>query len=467
MKRFLTVFFALMLLFTVACASESAEEESFDLAISGDTDEKTDLQGITYRVATTWVEELQPNYGDSSYGDNILQRYADAKKDLNFDIYIWNEPNEKGWIYKYIAAGSGIPDCMDAIGGVAVEWYRSNILVPMTDISTMDYTDAEKYGPFQFIQYGIFSDRQPYGFFSWSWEYLPQFAGTILFNSVHVRNGGIQNPYELQETGNWNWDGFRKELETCQNAFSSSETRIYPCVQDSAERIAKTAMFSNGLDLVVKSGSGYGSDIFSNDAYEAIEYVADLYSRDLMFSGGTSEFCYNQAAVFYFCESYQGTIFTAQNADSAPNNLEEFGMMPFPYGPKGTPETVSAYVWNGRRLFWTCSLSENDTEDIGIIYEYLFKPFRDDYIYGVGWKDVAKTNVFHHLQGLENFIYMTDHIRYDYSTQLEDATAEFSSKMTQAITGRISVSSAFSALTTIITEEINENITWVSDEIAW
>lgn len=467
MKKILIATVIIALLFVAGC-NASVEEESFDSVFGDDMIEtKTDLGGAHFIIRTPWMDEYHPAYGDSVYGDNILKRYDDAQTELNITLEVLKSEDEASWLLKQIAAGYGIPDCMDAHGTNGYNWYEANLLIPLTDISTMDYTDSSKYGPFRFIQYGVYDDGLPYGIFAWSWEYMPQFEGVILFNNILQRSGGIHNPYELQENGIWNWEEYKKVLESCVGVFPDTENTVLPMVEEDREAVTKSAMFSNGLSLVVKSGGGYSSDIFSTQGYDALDYLASLRNEKLMYAGGTQEFCYDERAVFFYGESWKGTLFTDANPESAPNNLEEFGMMPFPYGPEGTPETVSGYVKYGRRLFWTCAFSENDTDDIGIFYEFLFKPFRDDYKYDVGWKDIAKTTVFHHQQGLDNYIYMVDHIRYDYSAQLQHVYPKFASAAERAINGKATAASALGEIETLLQSEISDKIHWITDDIDW
>lgn len=464
MRRFLFLVAVLILVFAAGCASSVQDrpfDASYDIAPSGDTN----LQGISFTMSTHWMEEWHPKYGDSSYGDNMLKRYDDAEKDLNVHIGFTFAVDEPNWLLMALAAGLDVPDCMDAGTPTGLDWYRANILMPLSGISTIDYTDAKKYGPFNFIRYGIFSDVQPYGFYPWSWETVPQFSGVLLINSVHLHNAAVRDPYEMQENGIWNWEEYRKLLRSCADSLSGSETDIFP-MNGGITFCVCCSLFSNGVEYVVKNGSSYGTGLTDEAAYSALEYVADLNRTGLLFYGTVNDFTDAQNSVFYLAESWVGTLFTEQVPSTAPNRLEEFGLMPFPYGPEGTPDTVSAYVNVGRRLCWTCALSKNDADDIGIIYDYLFEPFRNDYTYDVGWKDTAKTNVFHHLKDLENFIYMADHVRYDYSTQLRNF-GPVSDAMIEVISGTKTAAAALDSVSGIIASEIESSITWVSDEIAW
>ncbi|MDF2686997.1 MAG: transporter substrate-binding protein, partial [Clostridia bacterium] len=290
-------------------------------------------------------------------------------------------------------------------------------------------------------------------FFSYDWEFIPQFEGALLFNNDLIKSLGMQNPYEMQSKGEWTWGNFKEELIKATQKID--EVQITGLQIGAIDRTAQTAIMSNGVKTVEEKDGKFVVGYDSPEAFAALDYLKDLIKTKVAkVSGTTTEFSKDLKSVYYACESWIGTV----NADGQPDLpsmlLDDYGFMPFPHGPNGSDETVSAYVHIGRRLNFVVGVSDNDPEDIGTVINYVFEPLEDSE--PEAWKKLAKNSVFHHTEGYDNFVYMTENANYDYSAELFDVRSQISTALNKATSASGSAVSAIDAIKELVQVEIDE-----------
>jgi len=452
MKKVFSAILIILLLFCVGCAT--AQEETVP-EWGTEEDGTIDMAGLTFRFGTAWINEYYPALGFSSAGDKMLARYSDTAEHFNITVEVTKTEDSSSIVARDIAAGLSTFDLLDVHSTNAMPLYKAGYMYPMNEISTIDLTEDYKYAPESFRRYGIYKGNA-YGFYPWAWEFIPQFEGTILFNNELVLKYGLENPYEMQESGNWTWENFRKCLETIQSVAAADE--IIPMVHNDLTRMGKTAILSNGGAIVEEKDGTYTNGLTSEKAYKALDYLRDLLSAKLMESGGIDQFAVKANAVFMSTESYHGTLHTETDVNEPSVRLNDYGMMPFPYGPDADASTVSAYIFHGRRLLWVVGYSGNDPEEIGTIVDYMFEPLDGDSEDVPAWKVYCESMTFHHHEGYENFVNMIDNIKYDYSVELNDISSEISNAMSRAIGGHTTASEAMETINRAVQACIDENL---------
>ena len=58
--------------------------------------------------------------------------------------------------------------------------------------------------------------------------------------------------------------------------------------------------------------------------------------------------------------------------------MEDFGLIPFPWGLNGIYGETSAFHSGDRRIIWCISAAENEKDDLNYVLNLLFEPLDGD-----------------------------------------------------------------------------------------
>ena len=454
MKKFISLLIMVCII-AVMTSCGNSPGENVDNTV--DTETPTaykDMNGAVFLFNTGWTNEYFPLEGFSAAGDKMRERYAKTAELFNceFNVVLFTEGSASTLITAAVATATDIPDLIDTHAVNAYPVYKAGLLYPLNNISTIDLTKT-KWGPEKFRQYGIWNGDS-YGFFSYDWEFIPQFEGCLLFNNELVKSLGLQNPYEMQSKDEWKWSNFKEELIKATQTLD--EVAVTGLQIGGMDRTAQTAIFSNGVRTIEQKDGKYVFGYSSPEAYAALDYLKDLVKSKVAYvSGTTTDFSRDLKSVYFACESWIGTVNAEGSPDLPSVMLDDYGFMPFPYGPNGNKDTVSAYVHISRRLNFVVGASDNDPEDIGTVIDYVFSPLADSE--PEAWKKLAEKSVFHHTEGYNNFVNMTENANYDFSAELFDVKAQLADALNKA-TGSSTPVSAMDAIKDLVQVEIDENM---------
>lgn len=445
-KALLPLLICLSLVFCVCCAATEEPETIPEF----ETEYTIDLNGLSFIHGSEWNHELCDEVGYSSAGDKVHAQIAKLKETYGctYEIVKWEDGSTR--ILSEIAAGIDTADVLDShadAGGYAL--YKAGALYALEDIPGIDWDD-EKWGTKSFLQYGKF-DGKNYGFYQYAWEFMPEYAGVLLFNGELLLKMGLAYPYELQENGQWTWANFRTMLETIQTTSSSYEDKIVPFSSTSIAFDAQGFMFSNGCVIAEQDSTGkYVSKIDDDKAYAALEFLAGLYKDKLYTTDGIGKFN-DSLAVFVGCETYYATHHYS-SANYPVSFMTDLGFIQCPYGPNGSPDLVTGFIQAHRRLNWITNANSKGVEEIGIVLDFMFSPLDD----AGGWKSYAEGQIFHHQQGYDNYARQLENINYNYSIQapIIKTTGAFS----EVITGRKTAKEALESLSMNIQAALDENM---------
>jgi hypothetical protein len=193
---------------------------------------------------------------------------------------------------------------------------------------------------------------------------------------------------------------------------------------------------SNGGGMVEKNSETgkYEFALNSTKAMEAADYIKELKDSNVYNETWDMDgFSLNSKYTFIQSESWHATV-NIESTNIPTLYMDDFGFLPFPYGPSGNKDTVSAYVHTGRRLNWVVGPTDNDKDDLGLLINYIFSPLDDSE--PQAWKKLAQEQFFHHIEGYNNFIYMIENCNYDYSAQLWDVSTLLNDVYTAMINGQ-------------------------------
>lgn len=390
-----------------------------------------DMGGAKFIIATGWINQSFPDPAYTAWGDKILDRYAQVEENFNCDLVRMDlaTVNHGTFLTEAVVAGiaEGIPDFFFIHGFDAYKYYKADMLYPFDEITTIDITDP-RWGPEKFRRYGIFGDK-PYGIFPYDWEMMPETAGTLWYNCELMKANNISDPYELYEQGQWNWANFKEYLKTC----TITDKEISGLGVNNAQHFVKSMVFSNNGEVVKEEDGKYRFSLADSDALAAMDYINELKTEKLVVDGGGIEFV-DQKFMFLNAESWNGTHNDTWMENKYPAAvMKDFNLIPMPYGPNGSKDTVSGFVNTSRAMWWTPRDSANDRDDWGLLMNEIFKPLEGSE--PQAWKPYSAHQVFHYTNGYDNFVYMIENVRYDYSAELSEVNVKLETVLTNIYRG--------------------------------
>ena len=101
-------------------------------------------------------------------------------------------------------------------------------------------------------------------------------------------------------------------------------------------------------------------------------------------------------------------------------------------------------------------------EDIGIVMEFVFATLDGSR----GWSGLLEDQILYSKEDHDQYAYMLENINFNYGSMfLEKGFDTWKSSISSAVTGKKSVSEAFSSTRSAIQDAIDKNVTWTIDEL--
>ncbi|MBO4391803.1 MAG: carbohydrate ABC transporter substrate-binding protein [Clostridia bacterium] len=446
-----------------AVVSCSSEEEVFDVDL--DSFEGIDLTGVTFRWGTPWQSQLYPSEGYSFAGDKMRAHYRKVEEELKckIEIVAWEDGGSR--IMQDIAALLPTIDLLDSHsdhGGIQL--YRAGLLVAADEVPNMNGLD-EKFGPLRFRQYGVY-DGKFYGLYQYNWDFAPEFAGGMMFNTDMLTILGITLPYEFQENKTWNWATYEELLYEIDDAAKNAGygDDFVPYVGHSPSRDAISFMLMNGCQVIEKNENGdYVFGLDNSKGLAALDYLIGLANKGLMEQRDFQDFVRNRIGAFLTAETAVATNHMESNSTAyLPSADYTYGFINFPVGPDGNDSCVSGYVHKTRRLNWVIDFSGNDLWETGFILDRLFDPIDET----EGWKTSLERSVFYDYRDFENYKFMLENVNFKHDIDLGDkVNSDMDNAFSQAIAGRKSAAEAFESIRDEVNEALLQGTVWVFEDI--
>ncbi len=463
--RKIVAFISLLLIvsFTITSVSCTQQTEVFDVEF--DTELPVDLSDVTFRWGTGWLAQFYPSEGFSNAGDKMRAHYRKIEEELGckIEFLAWEDGGRR--VMEQVAAGMKTLDVIDSHAtNAGIELYRAGLLAPVEDIPNINGYD-DKFGPLRFRQYGIF-DGKLYGLYQYNWDFPPEFACAMMFNTDMLNSFGLVLPYEYQETGRWVWKEYEDLLFRVADAAKNYgyDAHFAPHVANMPERDAIGFMLVNGCQVIEKDSNGnYIFGLDNQSGIDALTYLQRLYNEKLYVTGDVNVFIKDRNAAFLTTESYYATHFTENNESAyLPGNDFTYGFINYPQGPNGDENCVSAYVHKVRRLNWVIKYSGNELSDIGIFLDRMFDPIDDE----GGWRTSLERYLFHDERDFKNYSFMLEHINYRHDLDLgENASSKMDDAFSLAITRGRSPAEAFNSIRSVVEAAIAKDVNWVFEDI--
>ncbi len=426
MKKYLSVFFIIcfILSFFSACAKPKLPDPEED---------ELNFLGSKFTVITTNAV-LFKKAGETAANDRFNQRLYDIQNKFNlvFEEKYSHYP-EMDCITGSMT-GNFVADMIICPPSHLYEIYKINAGIPIEDI--LDDPDNIKYGTPSLIAGSVFAGKQ-YGIFPYLHDTPPDIAGVLSLNMDYVSEFNLPDPHEMIENGEWDWEHFKAFLES---ATFSDGTDKYCGIHLSTDRNAQNAyatfIFSNGGSMIKFTEAGYKVAFDSAEAIEAMEFIASVFASPYADSPKQKD------TKYFFTFGYP--IFDSEE--------DEMHVMPAPFGPHGSPDTVSAIMYAVD--YWNFPIfSIFSKAETAIVTEELFEPLSA--LYPNGWKDYVKDNVFYDDTDYEYFCRAADNIHYIEDIILEDLYSTFPRVVSGEYSLQSSIDSIKDSVQILIDEKYN------------
>ncbi len=424
----------------------SVSETKTETSTETSKEDTTPSEPVVIRYGTHWVAGLDPNNVDEVTGEYTMaenERQAGlaalqaVKDELNVEFeFVQFAQDTRVELMTSVLAGDPVCEIANIWGGAESTILAQNVLQPIDEYASLFADDETKW----------MLDDQIYGhnyLLSFTERFVPRWP--LVYNVTLIEKAGLEDPAKVFKDGNWTWSKFKEYLEKL-NAFYANtpvndDRNHYDVIKAyvTDHRFAGlSAMYSNG-------GAIYGSNgltVDSQETVDALAFVKELFDEGLLLNPGVYDDNYTPR----WCEAasdFQGgnTVFTdcpdwwlGGNGTELAKRNESQGIVPWPrpdslavdspaYGQvmtisdsvgilKGIDPAKTELAVKAYRLYWlTYYKTLGNVDDL------------TQYQSAMGATQAASFgfDVYNEAHGqdiLDAFIYVSQHLSYDYSDML-------------------------------------------------
>lgn len=442
MKKILSLFIIISVSFSLVCCGQKEFEYN-------DDDDSSAFNGEKLIIYQAHEDCLNPKPGDSVIGDGLIEHFNDVEKTLNIDIDISTYSSVASRLLAAAATGNSTADIVYDIPNNAFDMYKASLLLSFDEIEVEDRTDIKWGTPALLSE--TYYDGSQYGIFPYRWCLLPNVGGMFLVNMDIIETGGFSDPHEYLEQGEWNWENMKKTFaEVSFNDENGQHVGMIFDIGRDPVLLPFVAIRSNGQDPITKANGYYVSNLESESAMQAYDYLREMLSTEIIGARGATDdlFRDTQLYTYLFCSS---PAFVSGDVKT--------GYIPFAYGPNGNKDTISSMLIPSHSLcghlyFLFSSFSKFSNSELGIISDEIFSP-ADPVNYPNGWKDYYETNLFHYEIDYENFVKAVEGVSVISMAQVEKSY-ETAYKGFERFAGGEAISSIISGISDAIQTEMND-----------
>ena len=341
MKKLLSSMLLVLFVLLAAC-SGNADQENLNVNNEEiNSLPEIDMGGYECKI----LQDDQPNnpfrYVETTeFADLALKRVSEVETAFNCKIsYEYG-----GWdieIVNYVVS--------NVMGQVNVgEIYYSSLhntagriaagggLYPLTELKDIiDYEDNEKWGGANFLE-TVMHESVPYAVAPMYWPLKqPPMCYIIVVNEDLIQQLALNDPREYIEQKNWTWETFENLIISIPNELNG---RPLSAMVENPTQIAKMAIFGNGVVVIKQEGESFVLNIDSPDSIEALNWAMGLAKEhsDKFYQGMKNTGSWEERIQPVIDgEAVMGNTATWVLLDKVMYELDNFGILPYPVGPKG------------------------------------------------------------------------------------------------------------------------------------
>ena len=377
MKKIAKLLFIAMLISVFSSACGSTEPEVFDMDYSGGTGATVDLEGRDIFYNLCYDSSRVLGFEDNTeFADLARARIDEVEKNMNCNIeLVYGSPGFAELISTSYA-GTFMCDILCGETNHSIDAARAGLLVGMSTLDgIIDVNDSEKWGNKNQLL-GMCWEDDLYGLLPAAWPELTMlvFGYPLAANVNIISRLGLTDPRDYVENKAWTWAQFEECLEDW-TIMEGGEVKTYGL---SAYINTFQQMFirTNGASLIEKTADGsYKYGFGSPAAVKAMEKAREIWTGDLSYTikdagyGPASEMLVNGEATM--CLTGGSFIYGSDGIIS--KNVENFTVLPWPYGPDAEPgHTFSNFSGTGYCI--TIPVMVRDPESTAVVLDAVYEP---------------------------------------------------------------------------------------------
>ncbi|MBO1005331.1 ABC transporter substrate-binding protein [Pseudogracilibacillus auburnensis] len=272
-----------------------------------------DLGGRVIRIVNHW--DMTPT-GGTEIGDIAVARVKEVEEKYNvkieYSVVPWEEKVNQ--LTASILAGEPMADLMGLDTNMTAGLVQQDYLIPLDDIvdlSSIKINDLlQQMGTFNGKVYLMKPDVNE--------------SGGMFYNKTMFEQAGLQDPFELQEAGEWTWNAM---LDAAKKLTTGT---VYGLSGD-ANLLGEYSIVTNGGQVLDTDTGELTLD--SPEAMEGLEFMASLFHEHKVVKPNEGDTWNNPRQ--YFTEGLvgmtQGWVWEADGRKDVPF---EWGYVFWPKGPK-------------------------------------------------------------------------------------------------------------------------------------
>lgn len=380
MKRYISLFLTMFLIFAVSCTAENIENEKFDLDFSV-TDGTYDLDGFEFKIR--FYDHYSPEDGSlfgykqsTEFNDAVLKRINDIESKFNCDIIPSNATGAdlESNFMPMIISGQRVWDAVQSSSWNLRSIIESKVFEPLSQVSDIiNYRDSEKWGNWRLLEQGVW-DGDIYGVVPIQWPDVAVSSGCMfVFNEKLADRLGQPDPREFLEDNSWS----REKLGEMMLTYTTNDLgHPLKALLSYEGHFYDTALRANNAQTYKLVDGEYVSGYHTPEGHDALQWADDFLHvsyKDCTYlpCPGDSErnaiFINEDVAMFL---SPVTNIFGSNS--EIPFGVEEFCVLPMPNGPERQGQPYTTYFERIRsHTFFPIN---GDIEKSAFVANELFEP---------------------------------------------------------------------------------------------
>lgn len=348
-KKLMLLLVVLVFAFSVVACGDKDEDDKNSTTPSATQGQNTtkptepaeevrDLGGKEIVIADWWSTETYRD-ANTTYLEDYWNHQDEMMKKYNYTIVrkgvsSWGDMGQDAMLS--ITNGSPIGDIITLDSGSVAALLDKGLFADVSVLKEFDFTD-DKWN--KAVLEVMTVGNAVYGFAGSTEPRTGVFFNMDLFETLGV---DPQLPYDLQESGEWNWANFKdlcSKLKAAGDTDSDGVQDVYPIASFSTD-FFPACMVANGTDVIVNNEGTLATNLDDPAILEALNWGYSLYEEGyVMPQPEGSEWNWfipafqEQKTCMRVCEEYEaGTIV---------NYDFKSGFVCFPYGPSSDGNLVS------------------------------------------------------------------------------------------------------------------------------